>query len=74
MVGARKAGAECIVTACPLCQANVDTRQKGDKHATMPVFYFTELLGIAFGLSDVRKWLKKHVISPVGFLKKRGLL
>ena len=74
MTGARKAGAECIVTACPLCQANVDTRQKGDKGATMPVFYFTELLGIAFGLSDVRKWLKKHVLSPVGFLKKQGLL
>jgi len=74
MTGARKAGAECIVTACPLCQANVDTRQKGDKGATMPVFYFTELLGIAFGLSDVRKWMKKHVLSPVGFLKKKGLL
>jgi len=74
MVGARKAGANCIVTACPLCQANLDTRQQGGKGVAVPVFYFSELLGLAFGLPGVRTWLKKHVISPLGFLKEQGLL
>ena len=47
---ARDAGADCIVTACPLCQLNLDMRQ-GDieeKHGErfgLPVFYFTQLLG-----------------------------
>jgi heterodisulfide reductase subunit B len=40
----------------------------------LPVFYFTELMGLAFGLPDVRKWLKKHLLSPVEILKKRQLL
>lgn len=74
MVAAHKAGANCIVTACPLCQANVDTRQRGNKSGTMPVFYFTELMGLAFGLTDVKKWFKKHVLSPSELLKEHQLL
>jgi heterodisulfide reductase subunit B len=74
LVAAHKAGAECIVTACPLCQANVDTRQRGNKSQIMPVFYFTELMGLSLGLPDVRKWLKKHVLSPVEVLKEHQLL
>ncbi|MBW2554550.1 MAG: hypothetical protein JRE20_10540, partial [Deltaproteobacteria bacterium] len=58
---ARKAGANCIVTACPLCQANVDTRQKGSKDGLLPIFYFSELMGLAFKLSGINKWFKKHV-------------
>ncbi len=74
MVAAGKAGAQAIVTACPLCQANVDTRQKGGKYPVLPVFYFTELLGISFGLSGVKKWLKKHVVSPFQLLGEHGLV
>jgi heterodisulfide reductase subunit B len=36
MEGARKAGAQGIVTACPLCQSNLETRQKGPN--ALPVF------------------------------------
>jgi heterodisulfide reductase subunit B len=61
--GARKAGAQGIVTACPLCQSNLETRQKGSN--ALPVFYFTELLGLAMGLDkEAESWWKKHLITP----------
>jgi len=74
MASARRAGAACVITACPLCQANLDIRQKPGGGATIPVFYFTELLGLALGLSDAKKWFKKHMVSPFGLLKKLQVL
>jgi len=74
VVAARETGANCVVTACPLCQANVDTRQKGNRGELLPIFYFTELMGLAFGLSRIEKWFKKHVISPFQLLKEHKLV
>ena len=76
---AEEAGADCIVTACPLCQANLDTKQgmmarKWGKKVHFPTFYFTELLGLALGSDKVDSWLKKHIIDPRGLLKSKGLL
>lgn len=62
---AKEAGAEAIVTGCPLCQANLEMRQKDG----FPIFYFTELLGIALGV-DKSLWWKKHLIDPTGLVKK----
>lgn len=59
---ATEAGAECIATACPMCQANLEMRQRPNQK--MPVFYFTELMGLAFGLSDAGKWWGKHLVDP----------
>lgn len=58
----REAGAEGIVTACPLCQANLDTRQPGPER--VPIFYVTELVGVALGLDGPRKWFAKHLVDP----------
>lgn len=69
---AREAGAEAIVTSCPLCQMNLEMRQ--DKSSPkMPVFYFTELIGLAFGLAETRNWWNKHLINPVGLLSSIDL-
>ena len=68
---AQTVGAEAVVTACPLCQINLETRQNTEK--PLPVFYFTELLGLALGLS-ARPWFKRHIISPVPLLKAHRLL
>jgi heterodisulfide reductase subunit B len=40
----------------------------------MPIFYFTELLGLALGLPDSGKWFKKHIISPFELLKTSGMI
>jgi heterodisulfide reductase subunit B len=53
-----------------MCQINLDTRQKGHH---MPILYFTELLGLAFGLPDADKWFKRHAIDPRPLLRSLGL-
>lgn len=71
---ARDAGAEAIITACPLCEANLDTRQPGPE--TMPAFYFSELLALALGAepSKVKSWMKRHVLSPLSILSGHNLV
>jgi len=68
---AEEAGANCIVTACPLCMANLDGRQKRAK--PIPIFYFTELIGLAFDIPEASKWFGKHMINPAPLLKSLGL-
>jgi heterodisulfide reductase subunit B2 len=68
---AREAGAEALVTACPLCQMNLEMRQ-ADRPA-VPIFYFTELMGLAFGLPEADEWWPKHLIDPRGVLSAAGL-
>jgi heterodisulfide reductase subunit B len=68
---AREAGAQALVTACPLCQVNLEMRQPGKEK--MPAFYFTELLGLSFGLPEAGKWWRKHLIDPRPVLRTVGL-
>jgi heterodisulfide reductase subunit B len=68
---AREAGAEAIVTACPLCQVNLEMRQPASPR--MPAFYFTELLGLAFDLPDASRWWPKHLIDPRPLLRSHRL-
>lgn len=70
---AREAGAETIVTSCPLCQMNLEMRQGKDGPA-MPIFYFTELIGLALDLPESSKWWPKHLLSPVPLLKENHLI
>jgi heterodisulfide reductase subunit B len=76
---ARETEADCIVTACPLCQANLDTRQeeigkaKGVNY-NLPIFYFTELLGLSFSLKGPQKWFRRHLVDPRALLKAKKLI
>ncbi len=69
---AREAGADALVTACPLCQVNLEMRQRDGPE--MPAFYFTELLGLAFDLPESSRWWGKHLIDPRPVLRQAGLL
>jgi heterodisulfide reductase subunit B len=76
---AQEAEADCLVTGCHMCQANLDTRQEEARKEMgetyhLPIFYFTELMGLALGHRDVRKWLSRHITDPVGLLSAKGLL
>lgn len=64
---AKQSGAECVVTACPLCQTNLEMRQNG---INMPILYLTEILGMALAIKDVQSWLKKHLINPFKIFNK----
>lgn len=67
---AKEAGAQCIVTSCGLCQANLEMRQE----IGLPIFYFTELMGVAFDIDGRDKWWSKHMISPKRLLGSLGLI
>jgi heterodisulfide reductase subunit B2 len=76
---ARDAGADCIVTACPLCQLNLDMRQsdierKHGERFGLPVFYFTQLLGLALALPPRQLGLQSLLVDPMPLLSRKGLL
>ncbi len=65
---AKDRGADVMITACPLCQFNLECFQgkmsgKYGENVKMPVMYFTQLMGMAFGLD--KKELGLHrMLSP----------
>lgn len=70
-------GADAVVVACQLCHANLDMRQskiwkKGKNH--LPILYFTQLMGLAFGLEPKALGLNRHVTDPMTVLKEKGLV
>ena len=62
---ARRGGAAVIVTACPMCFANLDTRQSPGGEESVPVAYFTELGCLALGLPGTGAYLRRQVVDPV---------
>ncbi len=67
VTAAKKAGAGAIVTDCPMCQANVESRQSAEpaRGGEMPVFFATELISAALSGSYPVKQRKQHLVSPV---------
>jgi heterodisulfide reductase subunit B len=75
---AKAAGADCIATACPLCQLNLDMRQKDiearfGRQYQLPVFYFTQLLGLAMGCPAEELSLGSLVVEPQELLAAKGI-
>lgn len=74
---ARQAGAQALVVACPMCQANLDTRQqaieadRGQKY-DLPIIYFTQLMGLALGFSAQQMGLGRLLVNPDKLLASRG--
>ncbi len=67
VASARTCGAQVIVTACPLCQFNLDYPQReteaGQTGDEIPVLYFTQLVAIALGLPEADWGLEDHYVS-----------
>ncbi|TVQ56769.1 MAG: heterodisulfide reductase [Spirulina sp. DLM2.Bin59] len=73
------AGADCLVTPCPLCHLNLESRQPeiakviGDPLG-LPVLHLPQLVGLALGLSPKALGLDRHVVSTQPVLAKLGLI
>ncbi|NMC10291.1 MAG: disulfide reductase [Methanothrix sp.] len=72
---AKRAGAEVIVTVCPLCHIMLDAKQrsleqKKSEKIGIPVLYVTQLVGIALGLGPEELGLNMNSVSPLPLVEK----
>lgn len=75
--GANTRGADLMVTICPMCQMNIDAYQadinrffKTDYH--MPIVYFTQLIGLALGISPYKLGFGREAVNAGAALRKIG--
>ncbi|MBP1701878.1 MAG: CoB--CoM heterodisulfide reductase [Chloroflexi bacterium] len=72
---ARRAGADLIAVACPLCHTNLDARQiQMNLAEPLPVMYITQLMALAFGLPEKASALHKNLVDPRPLLISKGLV
>ncbi|MBS9396063.1 MAG: heterodisulfide reductase [Dolichospermum sp. LBC05a] len=70
-------GADCIVTPCPLCHLNLDSRQPevekviGEKLG-LPILHLPQLIALALGVSPKELGLERHIVSTKPILEKLG--
>ncbi len=74
-----KDGAEAVTLSCPLCHFNLDFRQAevAEKHPEfkrIPVFYFTQLMALAFGLNPEVCRFNLHFVDPKPLLRGKGFI
>jgi heterodisulfide reductase subunit B len=79
LASAKAAGADCVMVACPLCHGNLDIRQKEiegvfNTEYGLPVFYLTQLVGLAVGLGTDKLGLDAMMVNPMPLLKEKQLL
>ena len=66
---ARKRGANCIAVICPLCQFNLEAYQEKinamhKSNISMPILYFTQVVGYAMGIDEQKLGLKQMIVEP----------
>lgn len=65
--------ADCVVTVCPLCQLNLDAYQGAVSRSigvslNIPILYFTQLMGLAFDLSEEDLKLGNNIVPAYKLL------
>ena len=74
---AKSVGADAIAVACPMCHANLDTRQPDMEkeygtHPQMPILYFTQLMGYSFGISPDELLVSRHLTDAESIFEEVG--
>ena len=73
-----EAGADCIVTPCPLCHLQLDSRQPEVEKVLgqplgLPILHLSQLIALALGADPKRLGLNRHVVSTRSILAKLDL-
>jgi len=76
---AEDSGAEVIATECPTCHSGLEMHQvRAEKEfgikTGVKVLYFTQLLGIALGLSPRKVGIHENISDSMDFLKQKGVI
>ena len=62
------AGADCLVTPCPLCHLNLDMQQPEaakvvNRELGLPVLHLPQLIGLALGFQPEELGMRRHIAS-----------
>jgi len=76
---AEDAGAEVVATECPTCHTGLEMHQVRAEtefgiKTDVKVLYFTQLLGLAMGLSPRKLGVHENISDSIGFLKERAVI
>jgi succinate dehydrogenase / fumarate reductase cytochrome b subunit len=69
------AGADCMVTPCPLCHLNLDMQQPDatkfvERDLDIPVLHLPQMVGLALGIEPKELGMGKHVVSTKHVVEK----
>ncbi len=67
-----QAGAECLITACAMCQLNLEIRCSLSQK--IPTFHFTEILALMLGSTHWNNWFNYHIVDPRPLLRLHGII
>ncbi|MDM8555872.1 CoB--CoM heterodisulfide reductase iron-sulfur subunit B family protein [Desulfococcaceae bacterium HSG7] len=72
-------GADCMVVTCPMCQLNMDAWQEtfcqlNGIHERLPVYFLTELIGLAIGMNIEELQIDRHFTDSTTLVKELGLI
>jgi succinate dehydrogenase / fumarate reductase cytochrome b subunit len=75
LAAAIDAGADCLVTPCPLCHLNLDLQQPAaagfvERDLGVPVLHLPQMVGLALGLEPKELGMNKHVVSTKEVVRK----
>jgi heterodisulfide reductase subunit B len=78
LTSAARRGVEAVMVSCPLCHFNLDHTQDEVKEVyrgftEIPILYFTQIMGVALGLSELCG-LDQHYVDPRPLLKAKGFI
>ncbi|MDZ7967322.1 MAG: CoB--CoM heterodisulfide reductase iron-sulfur subunit B family protein [Nostoc sp. DedSLP03] len=70
-------GADCMITPCPLCHLNLDSRQPEvekviEQKLGLPVLHLSQLIALSLGVSPKELGLDHHIVSTKSVLEKLG--
>lgn len=76
---AEDSGAEVIATECPTCHSGLEMHQiRAEKSfgikTNVKIIYFTQLLGLAMGLSARKLGIHENISDSIDFLKQKNVI
>jgi len=79
LAGARAAGADALVVACPMCHSNLDLRQKGilkkdPSTPPLPILFITQVVGMALGIAPRTLGMNRHFVDTASVIGRMRAL
>lgn len=79
LLEAAAAGADCVVTPCPLCHMALDLYQEKvwerlEMRLRLPILHLPQLIGLAMGFSSKELGMSRHLVSTEGLLRSLGVV